>query len=94
MIARNYESDATGAANATGATGAAHATGPTRATGATGATGATDDNDELDILEAAATDIRLYDATDLPWITIVIDHVTEATTLEDVTPPRAGGKPP
>jgi hypothetical protein len=25
---------------------------------------------------------------------IVIDHVTEATTLEDVTPPRSGGKVP
>lgn|GEM_PF-2264294 len=32
--------------------------------------------DELDLIDtAAATDIRLYDAADLPWITIVVDHV-------------------
>ena len=35
-----------------------------------------DDTDELELLEAAAaTDVRLYDATDLPWIAIVLDHV-------------------
>jgi predicted nuclease of restriction endonuclease-like RecB superfamily len=34
------------------------------------------DDTDADLLDAvAATDIRLYDATDLPWISIVIDHV-------------------
>ncbi len=34
------------------------------------------DRDAPDPLDAVdATDVRLYDATDLPWITIVVDHV-------------------